>query len=105
MQATRALRFCSGNLDAAASFAAEERARQKARRAQQRKDAALLKENRTRAQPAWLCSWQTRPASGDGAWLCSCIGIVVAHMWLPEQSASIGRQNRCCSSSSKLLQV
>lgn len=47
MQATRALRFCSGNLDAAAGFAAEERARQKARRAQQRRDAALAKEQRT----------------------------------------------------------
>ena len=46
MQAIRALRFCGGDLSAAASFAADERARQQARRAQRQKDAELRKEQK-----------------------------------------------------------
>ena len=45
-QAIRALRFCGGDLSAAASFAADERARQQARRAQRQKDAELRKEQK-----------------------------------------------------------
>jgi len=44
LQAIRALRFCAGDLPAAAAFAADERARARARRAQQRREAALRRE-------------------------------------------------------------
>jgi len=44
LQAVRALRFCAGDLPAAAAFAADERARARARRAQQRREAALRRE-------------------------------------------------------------